>query len=301
MALRSEEFGFSISFRRYGDDLVDSRNNKDVGNAPKDSADASAEIGASTTEELVKGVSQGLVQQPDSFDSEPDSTREAVENTQNEVSEETAITTVATEEAGAEISGIVIQQPDVFDPDLDSTVGRRSPTPTSDLDSGASTPVPLVVRTQKEIQIDELDRMEDVACNILSSMKSVTALAILKGVLEACKILMGEKHFRSLKTMENLGYWYLEYGWADEGMELLKQAVEGLKSVLGERNEYTLAIMYKLAELKYSRRANKEAWSLFEEVLQGRVEVLGKHHHATVDAIKQLEKTVTKWGYNAST
>ncbi|KAL7268999.1 hypothetical protein RUND412_008354 [Rhizina undulata] len=228
--------------------------------------------------------------QPDSFEFEIDLAREAVGDASRDtadVSEEIAINT--TEEAETEISRIVIQQPDPFDSELDSTVGRRSPTPTSDLGSGASTPVPLAIKTEQEIQIDELDRMEDVACKLSESLGgSVTALSMLKGVLEARKILMGEEHVRTYKIMGNLGYWCRQYGWDDEGMELLQITADGLKRVLGDRNEDTLYAIYKLAEAKLSKDYI-EAWWLFYEVLEGQVEVLGKKHQEILDTMKRLE------------
>ncbi|KAL7273715.1 hypothetical protein RUND412_003410 [Rhizina undulata] len=277
-ALGSEEFRLAISFCRYGDDFVDSESRVAVENAPNDSAEVSAEIAASNAEDLETEVSQSMVQQPDSFNSELHRAREAVENTWNEVSEEVAITTVATEEVGAEISGIMIQQPDSFDPDLDSTIGRRSPTPTSDLDSGARTPVPLVVRTEKETEIDELDRMEDAACNILSSMNSVIALSILRGVLVAREMLMGNEQLQTLKTMENLGFWYFKYGWDYTGSNFFAQSSG--------------------AQIKHLRGEIEGAWPRFEKVLEARMDVLGKTHHTTLDAIKQLEETYRKWGRN---
>ncbi|KAL7269748.1 hypothetical protein RUND412_007572 [Rhizina undulata] len=257
MALGSEEFRLAISFCRYGDDFVDSKIGVAVENTLKDSVGLAKEIGVTTTEVFETEIPQ-------------------IENTPNEVSEE--IATVATDEAGAEISGIMIQQPDSFDPDLDSTVGRRSPTPTSDLDSGASTPVPLVIRTEKEIEINELDSIEDATCNILSSVKgSVVALSILKGVLEARKLLMGEAHFRRSKQWEIL------------------DIAKGLQSVLGE---HILATMYELAQIDNSLGDYMEAWMLFREVLEGRVEVLGKNHCENLEAIKGLEESYRQWDQN---
>ncbi|KAL7269665.1 hypothetical protein RUND412_007659 [Rhizina undulata] len=227
-----------------------------------------------------------------------DFARDAVQNTSGdpaEVSEENAIT--ATEEAAEEISRIMIQQPDSFDSVIDSTVGSRSPTPDSELDSRASTPVSSDIRTEKEIQIDELDSLEESACKLSKSINgSVTALSILKGVLQARKILMGEEHFQSFKTMGNLGYWYVRYGWTREGTSLLQKAVGGLRNVLGERNEHTLATMYKLAQVEYLQSNYRNAWFLFHKVLEGRIDVLGKNHEATLDAIKGLEEIYRQQG-----
>ncbi|KAL7274152.1 hypothetical protein RUND412_002968 [Rhizina undulata] len=133
--------------------------------------------------------------------------------------------------------------------------------------------------------------MEDVACKLSESLGgSVTALSMLKGVLEARKILMGEEHFRTFKTMGNLGYWYRQYGWKDEGMRLLQKTVDGLKGVLGDRNEDTLYAMYKLADAESADQGyNKEVWLLFERVLEGQVEVLGKNHPATLETMERLE------------
>ncbi|KAL7275366.1 hypothetical protein RUND412_001687 [Rhizina undulata] len=299
MAVGSEKFGLLINFRRYSDrdDLVDSQRNNSARNAventPDDSAEASEEISVTPSENVQTEIPRNLIQQPDPIYSEMDLAREVVGNAPMDTanfSEETAINT-STEEVEPEISRIAIQQPDPFDSELDSTVGRRSPTPTSDLGSGASTPVPSTIRTEKEIQIDDLDRIEDVACKLSELLGgSISSISMLKGVLEARKLLMGEEHFRTFITMGNLGYWYRQYGWRNEGMVLLQKTVDGLKRVLGQRNEDTLNAMYKLAEAKFSQNIFGEAWWLFEMVLEGQVEILGKNHQATLDTMKQLER-----------
>ncbi|KAL7274211.1 hypothetical protein RUND412_002887 [Rhizina undulata] len=223
---------------------------------------------------------------------------EAVEECRNdalaEVSAETAIT--AAEGAEAEIAANDIQRLGSFsiDSEFESTVGRRSPTPTSDIGSGAATPVPAVIRTEKEIQIGELDILEEVACNCLESMKgripSVTTLSILKGVLEARKILVGSEDLQTWKTMENLGYWYAKHGLHNHGIALLEEAVASLQRVLGEKDERTLTAMYQLACAKKLSRSYETAWPIFAKVLECRLEALGKSHEGTLDTLKRIEE-----------
>ncbi|KAL7269664.1 hypothetical protein RUND412_007658 [Rhizina undulata] len=282
MAVGSEKFELFINFRRYRDHFVDSQGmdfaRTTVENKHDDSAEVSEEIAVTALENVQAEFSRNFIQQPDPFYSEISLAREVVGNAPMETanfSEETAINT--TEEAETEISRI-LSPPDPFDSELDSTVG-----------SGASTPVPSIIRTEKEIQIDELDRIEDVASILLESLGgSITLISMLKGVWEARKILIGEEHVRTFKTMGNLGHWYRQYGWKVEGMALLQMTVDGLKRVLGERNEDTLYAMYKLAEAKSSSHVS-EAWWLFKKVLEGQVEVLGENDPATLDTMKQLE------------
>ncbi|KAL7272928.1 hypothetical protein RUND412_004236 [Rhizina undulata] len=139
--------------------------------------------------------------------------------------------------------------------------------------------------------MDELDRMEEVACERLESLDgSVTALAILKGVLEARKILIGPDDLKTLKTMENLGYWYFRYGWCQEGIALLKAVVDGLENLLGLSNEHTLTAMYKLGNCKWSFGAYAEAFVIFIDVSGFRWRELGKTHKATLETLKQLEQ-----------
>ncbi|KAL7272930.1 hypothetical protein RUND412_004238 [Rhizina undulata] len=235
--LRMEEglkmFELVISFRRYGDDFVDTLE----------------------TAELDKVVIG-------------DGWKDRVK-----VLEKTTTITMTqkTEMEMARVDGV--EKPDSFgiDSNFESTVGPRSPTPISDLGSSASTPVPAVIRSESEIQSDELDRMEEVTCKLLESLDgSVTALAILKGVLEARKILMGPNRLKTLKTMENLGYWYFRYGWCQEGIAMLKSAVDGLKNLLGIRNEHTFTAMYNLGNSKWSFGAYAEAFGIFIDVLSFR-------------------------------
>ncbi|KAL7275367.1 hypothetical protein RUND412_001688 [Rhizina undulata] len=283
MAVGSGEFGLMINFWRYSDDFVGSEcmdfASNAVENTPDDSDEILEEITVTISEKVEKEVSRNVDQQPDPFFSEMDLVRESVGNAPRaiaDVSEEISINTI--KEGKTEISRIVIQQPESVDSELDSTVGRRSPTPTCDQGSGAFTPIPSTIRTEKEIQIEELDRMEEIACKLAESLG------------EARKILMGEEHFRTFKTMANLGYGYRQYGWVDEGMRLLQKAVDGLERVVGKMNVDTLQAMYKLAEAKFSQRKFREAWWQFEKVLEGRVEVLGKYHPTTLDTMKRLEE-----------
>ncbi|KAL7274215.1 hypothetical protein RUND412_002891 [Rhizina undulata] len=210
---------------------------------------------------------------------------EAVEDCRNDApdvdvsnSRETAM--IVAEGAVAEISGSDTQQPDLFvdDSDFESTVGRRSPTPTSDIDSSAITPIPVVIRTEKEIQIDELDALEEVACKCAESLngQSVTVLSLLKGVLDARKTLMGKEHLQTLKTTENLGH------------------CGRPKNLFGEKDERTLTAIYKLANLDHLTGFWRIAWQDFEKVLHGRAEILGKTHEETLDTLKRLEEIYRK-------
>ncbi|KAL7276581.1 hypothetical protein RUND412_000423 [Rhizina undulata] len=232
MVSGSEEFGLVINFRRYGDEFGDFRK---MGFARK--AD---EKGPNDPTEIV-------MQQPESFGSEPKLWRGDVESAPRdkiEVSEE------------------------------------------------------VKVWTEKEFQLSELDNMEEVACKLSESMNgSVTALSILNGVLQARKIMMGEEHFKTLKTIEKLGYLYAKYSWASPGADFLKKLVEGLKKVFGERNEHTLTAMYKLAKFTCYKASYKKAWPLFKKVLEGRVEVLGRDHPETLDTIKRLEAISVAYAY----
>ncbi|KAL7274212.1 hypothetical protein RUND412_002888 [Rhizina undulata] len=225
---------------------------------------------------------------------------EAVEDRRNdepvEASAETP--TITADKAEEEISETDTQRPDSFDDDSDfeSTVGRRSPTPTSDTGSGAITPVAAVIRSEKEVQIDELDALEEAACKCAESLDrpSVTALWFLNGVLQARKILMGKAHVKTWKTMENLGDFYGKWGWHEPSVTFLGEAVNGLKKLLGEEDERTLTAMYKLANAKYLAGRWWAAWSHFELVLEGRVAVLGKNRPETLDALNRLEEIFYK-------
>ncbi|KAL7269167.1 hypothetical protein RUND412_008177 [Rhizina undulata] len=214
-------------------------------------------------------------------------------NRLSDPAEASADTTNTTEEeAGAEISGVDIQRLDSvgIDSNSESTVGPRSPTSTSDVGSGTTTPVPEVVRTEKERQIEELDALEEAICKCLGLLNgSLTAHSILKGVLEARKMLMGMKHLKTLTTMANLGFWYGQYGWHERGIALLREAVKGLRNLLGTQNEHTLTAMYKLADLECLSGSWEKASRIFGLVVDGRIEVLGKNHEVTFDTLKRLE------------
>ncbi|KAL7274146.1 hypothetical protein RUND412_002962 [Rhizina undulata] len=302
MALGSEDLELTINFRRYSDDFGDSQSTnhawKVVENAPNDPAEVSEEIAITPTEEAEMEISRNVIQRPESFDSEPGVGVKAVETVRRDVVgvSRGVAAGFAAEGDETKISGIMIQRPDAFNRDLDTAVGRRSPTPTSDLDSGASTPVSPVVQTKEEIEVDDLDSLEELACDLSETTSgSATALSILRGVLEARKIVMGEEHFETLKTMANLGYWYVRYGWDFEGINLLQNSVEGLKNALGEKNEHTLAKMDKLAQARISLCDYKEAWSLFTKVLEVRMEVLGKNHETILDMMKRLEEIYSQY------
>ncbi|KAL7274216.1 hypothetical protein RUND412_002892 [Rhizina undulata] len=191
---------------------------------------------------------------------------EAVEDCRNDApdvdvsnSRETAM--IVAEGAVAEISGTDSQQPASFvdDSDFESTVGRRSPTPTSDTGSGATTPVLAVVRTEKKGKSTSWILWKNLPAKCDGHLD-------LEGSTEGSENIDGQ---RASADVENDGsLWALD--------------------------ERTLTAMYKLANATYFSGDWTSAWPIFSLVLEGRVEVLGKTHKETLDTLNDLRKSTVK-------
>ncbi|KAL7275193.1 hypothetical protein RUND412_001870 [Rhizina undulata] len=124
----------------------------------------------------------------------------------------------------------------------DFASGSHNPTTSSQLDSRhASTLVPTVVlstssapeKIEMEAQVKLLDELEEVTCKLFNTHKTSEQVSLLTGILDARKLLMGEGHLQTFKTMVNLIDLHKKArAWLTGSVKLLREAESGLSQML---------------------------------------------------------------------
>ncbi|KAL6412540.1 hypothetical protein AUP68_03743 [Ilyonectria robusta] len=119
---------------------------------------------------------------------------------------------------------------------------------------------------------------------------------LLEECLEISKEVLGNKHPKTLGTMNNLALAFRKQGRWDEAEVLLVEVLESQKRVLGDEHPETLGIMNNLASTFWKQGRWDEAEVLYMEALESRKRVLGDEHPDTLTSTNNLALTFEKQG-----
>ncbi|KAK2598195.1 hypothetical protein QQS21_005672 [Conoideocrella luteorostrata] len=111
---------------------------------------------------------------------------------------------------------------------------------------------------------------------------------LYKEALTTRKMVLGEQHPDTLRSMANLASTYRYQGRWKEAEELQVQVMETHKTVLGEQHPDTLTSMANLASTYRNQGRWKEAEELKVQVMKSHKTVLGEQHPDTLISIANL-------------
>lgn len=105
---------------------------------------------------------------------------------------------------------------------------------------------------------------------------------------EILRALLGNEHWETLTSMNNLAEIYRDQWKLKEATDLQERALEARKRTLGEEHPDTLRSMDNLADIYGELERFDEAADLLERVLEARKRMLGEEHPETLTIMNRL-------------
>jgi tetratricopeptide (TPR) repeat protein len=111
--------------------------------------------------------------------------------------------------------------------------------------------------------------------------------------LEARRATLGDRHPRTLGSINHLASLLQDQGKLDEAAPLFGEALQGFRATLGDRHPDTLSSINNLATLSLAQGRLDEAAALLRENLSLSLATLGDRHPDTLTAINNLRPVVS--------
>jgi tetratricopeptide (TPR) repeat protein len=119
---------------------------------------------------------------------------------------------------------------------------------------------------------------------------------LLRDALEASRATLGDRHPKTLTSINHLGLLLQYQGKLDEAGVLLREALEARRATLGDRHPDTLESMNNLGGLLQDQGELEEAGVLLREALEARRATLGDRHPGTLTSIGSLGRLLKAQG-----
>ena len=144
-----------------------------------------------------------------------------------------------------------------------------------------------------DVELDVAARLHQV---YFAAGRWDVAEELLKSLLDARQILLGDEHENTILIMAHLACTYREQGRWKEVEELELQAMEVRRRVLGEEHPDTLMSKVNLANTYFQQGRQKETEELELQVMAVRRRVLGEKHPDTLVSMNNLAVTICQQG-----
>ena len=106
--------------------------------------------------------------------------------------------------------------------------------------------------------------------------------------------MLGDRHPRTIISMNNLGSLLQNQGKLDEAEPLYREDLEASRATLGDRHPDTLASIDMLVSLLIDRGKLDEALPLYREALEGRRAKFGDRHPETLKVMNKFRALESK-------
>ena len=118
----------------------------------------------------------------------------------------------------------------------------------------------------------------------------------VREALAARRETLGNRHPRTITSLNNLGTLLKAQGSLDEAMPLMREALEASRATLGDSHPDTLASIYNLGLLLEQSGALDDAATLLTEELEGCAARYGADHHETLASARHLVQLLEEPG-----
>ena len=111
---------------------------------------------------------------------------------------------------------------------------------------------------------------------------------LYREALKAMRATLGDRHPRTLTSIDHLGVLLLDQGKLDEAKPLLGEALEARRATLGDRHPHTHTSMNNLGTLLIAQGKKDEALPLYRKAVEGRRAMLGNRDSDSLKSMGNL-------------